>query len=105
MKCCEECGKTYDNQAQYCSLCGKPLTSKNLPTVIQTKFCGQCGAKIEAESTACPSCGAILEDNQPIIQDIEKSQKHTEEKMSLLKNIVKLFIGILLIILFWLVVK
>ena len=100
MKCCEECGKTYDNQAQYCSLCGKLLTSQSVPTAVQTTFCGQCGAKIEAGSAFCPSCNAMIDNDQPIIWDIEKSRKHTNQRMSLLKNIVKLFIGILLIILF-----
>ncbi len=100
MKCCKECGKKYDNQAHYCSLCGKPLTSESVPIVVQTAFCGQCGAKIEAGSAFCPSCNAMIENDQPIIWDIEKSRKHTNQRMSLLKNIVKLSIGILLIILF-----
>ncbi len=100
MKHCEKCNKTYDDQDQYCSLCGTPLTTKSLPDTVPKKFCGQCGAGIEVETATCPSCGALLENDKPIMKSLEKEQKKTKEKMSLLKNILKLIFGVIVVVLF-----
>lgn len=67
---CLYCGNTIDDNAQFCSFCGKDLSSLDR--------CPHCGSPLEHDATFCTSCGNNVQDTTlglpplPIINEVEQ---------------------------------
>ena len=58
---CVHCGKKLDDDARFCSSCGKNATEK--ATREEIKFCKNCGTELEMDSVFCSNCGTkVLEE-------------------------------------------
>lgn len=64
---CIHCGTPYDKDTVYCSGCGvnlakerakyRPISRNSNVQNKTTKFCGQCGNKVDASDSFCTHCG------------------------------------------------
>lgn len=56
MKTCNHCGASIDDDAQFCTTCGKKVEME--------RHCIHCGAVIDADSVFCTSCGRRQDGSQ-----------------------------------------
>lgn len=60
---CKHCGAKIDDDAAFCTNCGKPIVKENavvdteLFKDINTKYCTNCGAQMPEEAVVCIHCG------------------------------------------------
>lgn len=64
MKRCSKCGKTYEDNIKFCSVCGGEVAN-----VSNEKFCSKCGCKIENNGKFCPKCGTAIENEVQVAND------------------------------------
>ncbi len=80
MAFCEGCGSLLEEDARFCSACGRKAPEENkapdpekentaAPT--PTVFCTNCGASIQADSAFCEQCGTPLGSTSSRIDDEE----------------------------------
>lgn len=53
---CPSCGPRPEDDAMFCSKCGRPLTVRE-PGGATRQYCSGCGMKLEADARFCPGCG------------------------------------------------
>lgn len=70
---CVHCGNKLDDDAAFCSNCGKNATEK--ATREEIKFCKKCGAELEADSVFCANCG-----NKIWKKEVEQAQESAKEE-------------------------
>ena len=75
MKKCNFCGSLLENDAVFCSSCGRKCE-------IQEKTCPRCGADLEDGSVFCSKCGMSL-------QDLPKEVSHHETEIQEVKIVQK----------------
>lgn len=79
MKRCGHCNQIFDNDKQYCSQCGAPLSQCPAPPEkLPVAYCGKCGKRIEGAVLACPSCGASMGENKSI-DDLDEIKEHRKK--------------------------
>lgn len=54
MKYCEKCSKEYEDNLNFCPLCGEALKVKEI-------HCANCGEVITGEVKFCPFCGTKMD--------------------------------------------
>jgi len=59
---CLHCGSKLDNDAVFCTNCGKKIT--DIVSKEEIKFCMNCGNKLDADSAFCSNCGKKVEFNE-----------------------------------------
>ena len=64
MKYCTHCEKEFDDEVNFCPVCGSAVSEKEQPP----KKCPTCGKEFEEETNFCSSCGTLITKNN-IIQD------------------------------------
>lgn len=53
MKFCENCNKEFDDELNFCPICGTKLSTNE----EKIKFCPICGKELEENANFCPVCG------------------------------------------------
>lgn len=64
MKYCTHCEKEFDDEVNFCPVCGSAVSEKEQPP----KNCPTCGKELDDGTNFCPSCGTHITKNN-IIQD------------------------------------
>ena len=57
---CPHCSSRNDEDARYCTTCGRPVEQSHWPTAPPPKRkmpCGHCGAQIDSDARFCTACG------------------------------------------------
>ena len=99
MKKCTKCGKTFDDDAVFCTSCGERLVSGNACprcgniiseddafcghcgyNLKQGNKCSKCGAEIKEGNRFCSKCGEPINDNQYIAKGYTKEKKAVSRK-------------------------
>lgn len=70
MQTCWKCGKTYDDDANFCKACGSPSKSE--------KICWKCGAKLSEDSKFCAKCGESFDKAEQTVKPIKESNEVLE---------------------------
>ena len=89
---CPKCYRLNDDTAEVCSACGHRFGKKDndkLGSNRTTKYCSHCGNKILIEAVICPKCGCETE-----------SHKHSQDKPSIILDVISILIPIVGLILF-----
>jgi predicted nucleic acid-binding Zn ribbon protein len=58
---CPTCGKPNKAGTKFCSECGAKLEAEQPAPAPEQKVCPACGAPVEADVKFCPACGAKVE--------------------------------------------
>ena len=75
---CVHCGNKLDDDAAFCSNCGKNATEK--ATKEEIKFCKKCGAELEADSVFCANCGSKVWEEKNERKPASSSKKTPKTK-------------------------
>ncbi len=70
MQTCWKCGKTYDDDANFCKACGSPSKSE--------KICWKCGAKLSEDSKFCVKCGESFDKAEQTVKSAKPPRDSNE---------------------------
>ena len=60
---CPVCGPRPEDDAAFCSQCGRPLSKQPeaAPPAATPRYCTGCGGNLSADAQFCPACGTKVE--------------------------------------------
>ena len=75
MKFCENCNKEFNDDLNFCPICGAKLSTNE----EKIKFCPICGKELDEDANFCPACGnpTTKPDNESYF-DYDNYRNHTE---------------------------
>lgn len=86
MKYCEKCSKEYEDNLNFCPLCGEALKVKEI-------HCANCGEVITGEVKFCPFCGTKMDKTENKMLKKKENNLDTSGNIDVKEELIKFKIG------------